>query len=149
MQVTVEYNQDSFDYFFSPVFVEFPDLKQTLVDHFIIYKSTGTLPSYFGRDTSYHRPPDIEDAGLMHLHLAIGENKFEPIKNGTDISTPQKLQWHKTSNTALVYAQNLFDENRYSLIALFHPVAHMSANNHNRMRVLAGYARDFRNTMFD
>lgn len=80
MQVTVEYNQDSFDYFFSPVFVEFPDLKQTLVDDFIIYKSTGTLPSYFGRDTSYHRPPDIEDAGLMHLHLAIGENKFEPIK---------------------------------------------------------------------
>ncbi|MCZ5545012.1 type II toxin-antitoxin system YafO family toxin, partial [Escherichia coli] len=76
------------------------------------------MPSYFGRDTSYHRPPDIEDAGLMHLHLAIGENKFEPIKNGTDISTPQKLQWHKTSNTALVYAQNLFDENRYSLIAL-------------------------------
>ncbi|MCX2221886.1 hypothetical protein LVU98_25315 [Escherichia coli] len=35
------------------------------------------------------------------------------------------------------------------MIALFHPVAHMSANNHNRMRVLAGYARDFRNTMFD
>lgn len=45
MQVTVEYNQDSFDYFFSPVFVEFPDLKQTLVDDFIIYKSTERCPA--------------------------------------------------------------------------------------------------------
>ncbi|EDT3652781.1 hypothetical protein ZU64_002388 [Salmonella enterica subsp. diarizonae] len=149
MQITVEYNQDSYDYFFSPVFVEFPDLKQTLVDDFIIYKSTGALPDYFGRDTSYHRPPDIEDAGLMHLHLALGKNDFDQLKKGVDVSTLQKLQWHKTSNTALVYSQNLFDESRYSFIALFHPVAHMSANNEDRMRVLASYSRKFRNHMFD
>lgn len=149
MQLTVEYNKDSYEYFFSPVFVEFPDLKQTLVDDFIIYKSTGSLPNYFGRDTSYHRPPDIEDAGLMHLHIALGQNEFEPIRHGIDVSTPQMFQWHRTSNTALVYAQNLFDENRYSFIALFHPVAHMSANNDDRMRLLASYARDFRNTIFD
>lgn len=144
MHVTVEYNESSYGYFFAPVFVEFPSLKQSLLDDFAIYKATGKLPGYFGRDTGYDRPPDIKDAELMHLHLALGANSFSAPPKSANLSDPKTVQWHRTSNTALVYSQNLYDENRYSLIALFHPVAHMSANNDDRMRRLAQYSRDFR-----
>jgi mRNA interferase YafO len=146
LHVTVEYNASSYAYFFAPVFVEFPSLKQSLLDDFAAYKATGKLPEYFGRDTGYERPSDIIDAELMHLHLALGSNAFSAPPNGANLSDPKTAQWHRTSNTALVYSQNLIDENRYSLIALFHPVAHMSANNDDRMRVLAQYSRDFRSS---
>lgn len=144
MHVTVDYFEKSYNYFFAPVFVEFPSLKQSLLDDFAAYKSTGELPDYFGRDTRYDRPADIIDAELMHLHLKLGKNDFDLPPKQANLSDTQTIQWYRTSNTALVYSQNLLDENSYSLIALFHPVAHMSANNDDRMRVLAQYSRDFR-----
>lgn len=146
MHVTVEYNASSYSYFFAPVFVHFPSLEQSLLDDFRAYKATGKLPDYFGRDTGYDRPPDIKDAELMHLHLQLGPNIFTAPPKNANLTDPKTVQWHRTSNSALVYSQNLIDENRYSLIALFHPVAHMSANNDQRMRVLAQYSRDFRSS---
>lgn len=146
MHVSVEYNQKSFGFFFSPVFVDFPDLQQTLQDDFARYKDTGALPDYFGRDTAYDRPDDIKDSGLMHIHLCIDGKQFDAPPKGADLRDPKTVQWYRTSNTALVYAQNLLDENSYSLIALFHPVAHFNAQNYDRMRILAAYAREFRDS---
>lgn len=143
MHVTVEYNPQSFEYYVSPVFVDFPSLKQSLLDDFLIYKSSGKLPDYFGRDTAYDRPEDIQDSGLWHIHLELGDDKFEPPPASMSINDSKAAQWYRRSDTALVYAKGLIDENSYSLIAVFTPPAHNKANNYDRMRILADYARTF------
>lgn len=142
MHVTVTYNVNSYDFFFRPIFVEFPHLKQSLLDDFLAYKATNQLPHYFGRDTDYARPEDIIGSGLMHIHLGLHEKKLlTPRGKEIDTSTPQ---WDRTSDSALLYAQNLLDENQYSLIALFDPLAHKKAQDYERMRLLASYAKEFR-----
>lgn len=143
MHVTVGYNSQSYDYYLSPVFVDFPSLKQSLLDDFRTYKATGQLPDYFGRDTAYDRPDDIQDSGLFHIHLSINGDGFSAPPASANLSDPKTMQWYRCSDTALVYAQSLMDENSYSLIAIFTPPAHTKANNDDRMRILASYARNF------
>ncbi|MCW0344983.1 hypothetical protein NB703_003076 [Pantoea ananatis] len=146
MHVTATYNQNSYDFFFKPIFLQFPDLEQSLLDDFKIYKATKKLPNYFGRDTNYERPDDIKDKGLMHIHLALhGKKLVTPEGKDIDDKTPQ---WDRTSDSALIYAQNLHDENLYTIIALFDPLAHSKAKDYDRMRTLASYAEAFRKTMF-
>ncbi|WP_432321444.1 type II toxin-antitoxin system YafO family toxin [Yersinia enterocolitica] len=143
MHITADYNPHSFEYYLSSVFVDFPSLKQSLLDDFIIYKSTGKLPDYFGRDTVYDRPDDIQDSGLGHIHLELGDDKFKAPPKSANLNDQQVLQWYRTSDTALVYAKGLIDENSYSLIAVFTPPAHDKAKDYDRMRILAEYARKF------
>lgn len=143
MHVTVEYHPKSYGYYLSPVFVTFPALEKSLIADFEIYKATGNLPHYFGRDTAYDRPEDIQDSGLFHIHLALDNDTFSAPPPGADLTDRKTVQWYRTSDTALVYAQNLLDENRYSLIAVFTPPAHDKAKNYDRMRILADYAREF------
>lgn len=145
MTVSVEFHQDTYDYFFAVTFSSFPGLKESLVADFQKYKNTGMLPHYFGRDTCYSRPPEIIDSGLMHIHLELGNNAFQP-KPGKTLDT--LTQWERTSDSALLYSQNLYDESRFSLIAIFHPVAHLSARDEERMRLLASFAKEYRNTLF-
>jgi mRNA interferase YafO len=142
LTVIVEYNKDSYDFYLKQVFNGFPGLEQQLLDDFIIYKSTGRLPDYFGRDTLYTDPSDIQDAELRHIHFEVGNDKFK-LPTGWRNLTSQQLQWVKTTNTALVYTKHLLNEDHYSLIAVFTPLAHMKARDYGRMRVLAGYARKF------
>ncbi len=143
MHVTVTYNVKSYAHFFKPIFVEFPHLEKSLLDDFTAYKATGQLPSYFGRDTDYARPADIIGSGLMHIHLGLhGKKLVTPQGKPIDSNTSQ---WNRTSDSALLYAQNLVDENCYSLVALFDPGAHAKARDEERMRLLASYASEFRN----
>lgn len=141
MHVTVECNRDSYDYYLAPVFVQFPTLETAILEDFKSYKETGKLPDYFGRDTAYDRPDDIQDSGLWHIHLSLGDDKFKAQARG--LQDQKTIQWNRTSDTALVYARGLIDENSYSLIAVFTPPAHNKAQNYDRMRILAGYARSF------
>lgn len=143
MHITVDYNRDSYDYYLSPVFVQFPSLEKTLLEDFKLYKATGRLPDYFGRDTAYDRPDDIQDSGLWHIHLSLGNDEFKVDPNSRAVDDQKTIQWNRTSDTALVYARGLLDENSYSLIAVFTPPAHNKAKNYDRMRILAGYARGF------
>ncbi|MCK0552588.1 type II toxin-antitoxin system YafO family toxin [Pantoea ananatis] len=146
MSVTVTYNQKSYDFFFRPIFLEHPHLEQSLLDDFKRYKETNVLPDYFGRDTNYLRPDDIKNKKLMHIHLALHGKKLKtPDGDGIDANTKQ---WNRTSDSALIYAQNAFDESHYSLIALFDPGAHIKAKNYPRMRVLAKYCEEFRQLIF-
>lgn len=143
MHVSVEYNPLSYEYYLSPVFVTFPELEKTLLDDFKLYKAKGILPNYFGRDTAYDRPEDIQGSGLFHVYLMIGTDRFANPPKSADLSKQNTIQCYRTSDTALVYAQSLMDEHSYSLIAVFTPPAHNKAQNYERMRILAGYARDF------
>ncbi|CAI1772575.1 mRNA interferase YafO [Serratia fonticola] len=143
MHVTVECNSESYGYYLSPVFAMFPTLQESLENDFRAYKETGLLPDYFGRDTAYDKPSDIQDSGLWHIHLALGDDKFKPPPASANVKDPQTMQWYRTSDTALVYAKGLIDENSYSLIAVFIPSAHEKARDFGRMRILADYARKF------
>lgn len=143
MSVSAEYNPNSREYYVDPVFDTYPRLEASLLEDFIIYKSTGKLPDYFGRDTLYDDPEDIQDAELRHIHLQLGDDVFKPTPTWVNLADSQSVQWERTSDTALVYAQNLHDEKSYTLIAVFTPPAHNKARNYSRMRILAGYARDF------
>jgi mRNA interferase YafO len=142
MNVTVTYNKKSYDHFFRPIFIEHPHLEQSLLDDFKRYKETNTLPDYFGRDTNYLRPCDIEHKKLMHIHLALHGKKLK-TPDGGDIDV-KTSQWNRTSDSALIYSQNIFDDSHYSLIALFDPGAHLKAQNYPRMRILASYGEEFR-----
>ncbi|HGL3854427.1 TPA: type II toxin-antitoxin system YafO family toxin [Klebsiella aerogenes] len=148
MQISVTYHSQTYDRFFAPVFAVFPDLEQSILKDFALYKSTGMLPTYFGRDTLYDRPEDIQKAKMWHLHLEIGGNKFPPpyAPKGRKAPQPdqQTLQWSRTSDSCLVYAQNEMNENCYSLLAVFHPYAHAEAQDYRQLRELAGLAQDFR-----
>ncbi|RPH30468.1 hypothetical protein EHN07_02205 [Buttiauxella warmboldiae] len=143
MHITVDYNRDSYGYYLSPVFVQFPSLEKTLLEDFKLYKATGKLPDYFGRDTAYDRPNDIQDSGLWHIHLSLGNDKFKVNPKSRTATDQKTMQWNRTSDTALVYAKGLLDENSYSLIAVFTPSAHNKAKDYDRMRILAEYARKF------
>ncbi|HFR4133256.1 type II toxin-antitoxin system YafO family toxin [Raoultella ornithinolytica] len=143
MHVTVECNPQSYEYYLSPVFVRFPSLEASLLEDFRMYKATGVLPHYFGRDTTYDRPVEIQDSGLWHIHLSLGDDGFLPPPKNANLQDPKEMQWYRRSDTALVYAKGLIDENSYSLIAVFTPPAHDKANNLDRMKILAGYAREF------
>ncbi|WP_246030584.1 type II toxin-antitoxin system YafO family toxin [Kluyvera ascorbata] len=121
--------------------MKFPTLEAALLEDFKFYKETGKLPDYFGRDTAYERPDDIQDSGLWHIHLSLDNDKFKAQASGKQ--DQKTIQWNRTSDTALVYARGLLDENSYSLIAVFTPPAHSKAQNYERMRILAEYARTF------
>lgn len=143
MGVTATYNTQSFDLYLKSVFAKYPHLESQLLADFIAYKSTGNLPDYFGRDTLYSDPEDIRDAELRHIHFELGKQVFGPLPKWIDLSDKQAVQWERTTNTALVYARHLLDENHYTLMAVFTPYAHEYAREEWRMRELAGYARKF------
>jgi len=143
LHVTVECNPNSYGFYLSPVFAMFPTLQESLEKDFRAYKETGLLPDYFGRDTAYDKPDDIQDSGLWHIHLALGDDKFSKPPTSANLKDPKAVQWYRTSDTALVYAKGLINENSYSLIAVFTPPAHMKARDFDRMRRLASYAREF------
>ncbi|MCS0734459.1 type II toxin-antitoxin system YafO family toxin [Escherichia coli] len=145
MQISVTYHPETYEHFFAPVFAVFPELEQSIIKDFTQYKATGMLPGYFGRDTLYDRPEDVKDAKMWHLHLELGNNKFPKPSGRMSTSTDQvTLQWYRTSDSCLVYAQNELNENCYSLLAVFHPYAHEEARNYRQIRYLAGLAREFK-----
>lgn len=143
MNVTATYNKESYNLYLRSVFTKYPHLEQQLLDDFITYKSTGNLPDYFGRDTVYDEPEDIRDVSLRHIHFELGDQVFGPLPKWVDLRDKQKVQWYRTSNTALVYAKHEVEDNHYTLMAVFTPYAHEDAREWPRMRQLAKFARNF------
>jgi len=152
LHITATYNAHTYDRYFAPVFARFPTLEQSLLEDFITYKATGKLPHYFGRDTLYDRPDEIKAVQLRHMHFELGNNMFKPLAElgGKRPHTPDPstVQWYKTSDTCLVYIQNIVDEHCYSLLAVFHPWAHAEGQDYKQMKELAAIAEKFRVTIF-
>ncbi len=106
-----------------------------LVADFKRYKSTGILPSTFGRDVPYDHPhtlPSVLAEELKHLHL---DSDGWPIK---------LVQWKRTSDTHLVYCQGIANTDHYALLAFLSPDAHDQAKNTDIMIKLAKSAGLFR-----
>ena len=148
MQISVTYHPQTYARFFVPVFTVFPELEQSIINAITVYKTSGMLPTYFGRDTLYDRPEEVKAAKMWHLHLEIGNNKFPApyAPKGKNSPPPDQatLQWHRVSNSCLVYAQNEMSENCYSLLAVLHPYAHEDGRDYLQMTYLATLAKQFR-----
>ena len=61
MALTAEYSQVTWDDFFQPTFVVYPDLESQLKSEFITYKSTGAPSNLLGRDAPFDFPPFAVD----------------------------------------------------------------------------------------
>jgi len=85
-----------------------PELLQKLVSDFKEYKTTGVLPSDFGRDVPYEFPFTVRESGLQHVHIRDSSSKRWKL---------QKLSFYKTSDTALIYCQGDIHKHCYLMIA--------------------------------
>ncbi|WP_445939170.1 type II toxin-antitoxin system YafO family toxin [Pseudomonas sp.] len=143
MAVIVEYNQETYESLFRDVLVDYPGLLDGLISDFTRYIESDRLmlPSYFGREAAYVRPQAAINAGLMHIHIAIPPTVFPEHRPQYDRTCPMG---DPHGDAALVYTQGLFEEDRYSLIALLHPDAHARARRREIMDYLARVASRFR-----
>lgn len=142
MTVIVEFNPDTYDELFADVLVDHPGLLENLRQDFIDYaESNGyRLPNYFGKVSAYMQPYAAEQAGLMHIHIAMPPDTFP-------VNLPQharKCPFNPQKDAALVYTQGELDDNHYSLIALLHPGAHSLARDSKVMSRLIAAAKRFR-----
>lgn len=103
-----------------------------LVKQFKEYKSTGVLPSIFGRDVTYDRPDSAKKADLSHIHISE--------RNGWEVKV---IQFRRTSDIHLIYCRGFKDINAYLLIAVIEN-AHEKARNINFMINLSEIAERFR-----
>ncbi|MCP8687736.1 type II toxin-antitoxin system YafO family toxin [Marinobacterium sedimentorum] len=113
------------------------DEQQALVEDFRRYKTTGELPDTFGRDVAYdhpHTPRLVLAEEVKHIHLATGEAPW----------SVRAIQYHRKSDTHLVYCQGALNDDHYLLIAVLTPDAHAQAKNMNVMTKLGQAAEKFR-----
>lgn len=143
MAVIVEFNPETYESLFCDVLVDYPGLLNGLISDFTKYIESDRLrlPPYFGREAAYIKPQSAINAGLMHIHIAIPPTVFPNGRPQHDRTCPVGAP-HQ--DAALVYTQGLFEENRYSLIALLHPDAHARARLREIMDYLARVASRFR-----
>lgn len=143
MSLIVEYNPETYEALFSDVLTDYPSLLSALLSDFSRYISSNRLclPPYFGREAAYVKPVSAVDVGLMHIHIAMPPTVFPEKRPQHDRTCPMNAP-HK--DAALVYTQGLYEENRYSLIALLHPDAHGKAREREIMNYLIRVAGRFR-----
>lgn len=143
MPSIVELNSETFEDLFQPILASYPDLLNSLLVDFATYIDSDrlVLPEYFGCDVAYTQPEEAYRAGLMHIHLAIPPVRFPNKKPQSDRKCPKG---DPLQDAALVYVQGLYDEDRYSLIAILHPGAHSKARDRQVMQRLARVAKRFR-----
>lgn len=143
MTIIVEYSPDTYDDLFKDVLSNHPTILSALRDDFYTYIASNrmTLPTYFGCDVPYTHPHEAYVVGLMHIHIAIPPSVFPTSKPQFDRKCPLG---DPTKDAALVYAQGLYDEDRYVLIAMLHPGAHDRARTEKIIKRLAGVAKRFR-----
>ncbi|MNE94220.1 mRNA interferase YafO [compost metagenome] len=77
----------------------------------------------------------------MHIHIAIPPTKFPTNRPQADRKCPMDPR----TDAALVYTQGLYDEDRYSLLAMLYPEAHGKARDRQIMNYLVDVAKRFRN----
>lgn len=142
MSAIVTFNHETYDELFRPIIESYPSLLGNLLSDFAVYIDSGRLkaPAYFGCDVAYVKHHEAYVAGLMHIHLAIPPVVFPKNKPQSDRKCPK----NPSTDAALVYAQGLYDENQYTLIALLYPSAHARAANRQMIVRMSQIATRFR-----
>ena len=109
----------------------------TLKNDFQKYKETGTPPNNFGRDAEYNHPRSLHIVRvekLSHIHLEEPDTPWNP----------NTYQFHRTSDSHLIYCPGFYNESHYLLIAILAPNAHEQARNNSIMYKLGEIAEKFR-----
>lgn len=142
MPCTVHFSDLTYGDFFKPVLGLYPDLLNQINLDFKNYIDSDrmVLPEYFGCDVAYVKQEAAIKQGLMHIHLAIPPVTFPKNKPKSDRKCPRD----PATDAALVYAQGLYDEDQYVLIAILYPGAHGKANERWIMLKLIEAAKRFR-----
>lgn len=143
MAIIVGFSDETYTDLFETVLVNHPTVLNSLCDDFRKYIESNRLnpPGYFGCDVPYVHPHEAYTNCLMHIHIAIPPHVFSKHKPQHDRKCPPG---DPTKDAALVYTQGLYDEDRYVLIAMLHPGAHVKASNEKIIKYLAGVAKRFR-----
>lgn len=143
MGLIVEFNSETYETLFQDVLIDYPGLLDSLKSDFTRYISSDRryLPRYFGKEVAYVKPHGAIDAGLMHIHIAIPPTVFPEKRPRQDRTCPAGSP---QQDAALVYTQGLYEEDRYSLIAMLHPDAHGQARQREIMNYLIRVAQRFR-----
>ncbi|NWC26898.1 type II toxin-antitoxin system YafO family toxin [Pseudomonas tolaasii] len=143
MPAIVEFNADTYEELFKPIIQSYPELLVGILSDFKSYIDSDRieLPAYFGCEVAYTQPEEAYKEGLMHIHLAIPPVTFPEDRPRGDRKCPMG---DPMKDAALVYAQGLYEEDRYTLIAILHPGAHSKARQRSIMKCLAAAARRFR-----
>lgn len=76
MEIEISINKDTRKGFIDEIFLKHPKLEQLIIDDFYRYKTSGKLPSYFGRDVAFTEPYVAFKSGMMHIHLKFPPGKF-------------------------------------------------------------------------
>ncbi|HCE1991175.1 TPA: type II toxin-antitoxin system YafO family toxin [Vibrio parahaemolyticus] len=113
-----------------------PDVYEALKNKFSEYKEKGMQPHDFGRDTTFDFPEKLRLSGLRHIHIKDKTSKRWNLK---------KFAFDKTSNTALIYSSNYFDDNCYLLIGLLDNAHHAYKNNLLYLLEMSDIADSFSN----
>lgn len=142
MHCTTHFSHLTYSDLLEPVLDQYPDLLRQIEADFKSYIESNRLviPDYFGCDVPYVKQEAAIKQGLMHIHLAIPPVKFPANRPQWDRKCPKD----PATDAALVYAQGLYDEDQYVLIAILHPGAHSQANNRRIMQRLIDAAKAFR-----
>lgn len=143
MPSIVEYNAETYEDLFKPILDSYPDLLSGIISDFKMYidSDRAKLPHYFGCEVAYTQPEEAYIEGLMHIHLAIPPVTFPENRPRGDRKCPKG---DPMKDAALVYARGLYEEDRYTLIAILHPDAHSKARDRKIMKHLAAVAKRFR-----
>lgn len=123
--------------FTSPHFIANCNEEQlaSLKSKFINYKTNGVIDPSFGRDVPFEFPGFAYEAGLRHIHL-----KDAPSSKNWHL---KKIQFHRTSDTALVYCEGYLNNNNYLLLG-FLENAHATYRETEYLRRLSVMAEKFR-----
>ncbi|WP_445360191.1 type II toxin-antitoxin system YafO family toxin [Microbulbifer sp. EKSA005] len=107
----------------------------TLVRDFKKYKIEGIKPEIFGRDVPYEFPASVAQADMHHIHVKDGTSKKWHI---------QKLDFYKTSNTAIIYCKGFKYINYYCLLGFLVEAHETYKSNPMYLLNLAEEAERFR-----
>lgn len=131
----VEINPETRAKFLEPSFLKYPDLENQLIAEFKYCKDNNASTSTFGNDSAFTFPPFAVEAQLYRFHIKL-PNEQSWSANIAD--------YKKTSNTYLVYAKHMWDDNRYSILAVVNP-AHtlMPAGNNQLISYFSACAERF------
>lgn len=140
-EIEVTFHPHTKSELFDTVLESYPTLAANLQRDLKIYLATGQLFPHFGKVEIYTQPPLAYAAKLWHMHLALPPDTFR----ATDSQMFRVCKKGKPGkDAALVYAQGLFEEHRYCILAVLHPDAHGKAREEKIMRFLAHLAKEFR-----
>lgn len=140
-QITAVYHPETYSEFFEEPLKDFPTLAENLKADFVLYKTRGDLPSYFGCDVPYIQPHLAFTTQLMHIHLQLPPNSFPA---GLPQFDRKCKKGQPQNDAALVYVRGELEENRYCILGVLHPDAHAKARSEKIMRYLARLAKKFR-----